>query len=90
MRWEYKFVEFGPINTVYHVFRVDDVPFKGAGPETLRAKFCKQLGLEGWEMVSHSYELGDRGPLKSLVVFKRPLPDAQTQPFAWPESRQLG
>lgn len=88
MRWEYKFVEFGSINSVYHVFRVDDILFKGTGPETIRTKFCKQLGLEGWEMVNHTYELGDRGPLKSMAVFKRPLPDLQGHFAPWPQTGQ--
>lgn len=86
MRWEYKIVEFGTINTVPHVFKVDDKPFNGKGPESIRSRFCQQLGLDGWEMVNISFDL-DGG--KSIAVFKKPLPNPDTRPpFLWPYTQQ--
>jgi hypothetical protein len=88
MYWDYLFVEFTAINNVYHVYKVNDVPFKGVGPETLRSAFCKKLGLEGWEMVNHSYEVGDRGPARALTVFKKLLPHESSPGRPWPPSQQ--
>lgn len=81
MKWEYLFVEFHPINTVYHLYKINDMPQKAGGSFSRRSDFCKQLGMDGWEMVNYSYEVADR----SLAVFKRPL--VQNGLPSWPQAQ---
>lgn len=75
MRWQYMFIEFNAINDVSRVYRINDKPVKEVEEKRpLRYEFCTQLGVDGWEMVNYAPTLpGDRGPQRSLIVFKRPF-----------------
>lgn len=89
MRWEYRFVEFTPDNTVYYASKIDDIPYKGEKNQSRMANFCKQQGLEGWEMASLSV-FTSQGLLARLVVFKRPFPESNPPVNSWAQSKPYG
>lgn len=76
MRWQYMFVEFNAVNDVARVYRINDKPLKEVEEKRpLRYDFCAQLGMDGWEMVNYAPTLdGNRGPQRSLIIFKRNYP----------------
>lgn len=86
MRWEYRFVEFIPDNTVYYVSKVDDIPYKGEKNQSRMANFCKQQGLEGWE-IADLVVFSSQGFLARLVVFKRPLQELNPPVNPWAQPK---
>ena len=73
MRWQYLFVAFNTAGGQWRPFRINDVEIKDWKKGVDRTTFCNQLGMEGWEMVSHTYTIASGFVSTSLIIFKKPL-----------------